>query len=150
HLRWWESGTSCARRFSWKGRWHSFQPDACAEYQNAGQSAFRFWLEWDQGTMNVRDLERKCANYAAYLDARAWSCEHLTLPLLLFVVPDIDQERRVSRCAREVLRNARLPLYLSTRELMRSQGLDAPIWQRVHLQAERLAVEGGRVALFAG
>ncbi|HEU5378727.1 MAG TPA: hypothetical protein VFV38_25170, partial [Ktedonobacteraceae bacterium] len=120
-----------------------------AEYQNAGQSAFRFWLEWDQGTMNVRDLERKCANYAAYLDARAWSREHFTLPLLLFVVPDIDQERRVSRCAREVLRDARLPLFLSTRELMRSQGLDAPIWQRVHLQAERLAIERGRVALFA-
>ncbi len=150
HLRWWESGMSCARRFYWKHRWYSFQPDACAEYQIAGLSAFRFWLEWDQGTMNVRDLERKFTNYAAYLDAREWSREHLTLPMLLFVVPDIDQERRVSRCARDVLPDAKLHLYTTTRELIRSQGLDAPIWRRAILQATRPAAQEGRVALFAG
>lgn len=150
HLRWWESGMSCARRFYWKHRWYSFQPDACAEYQIAGLSAFRFWLEWDQGTMNVRDLERKLTNYAAYLDAREWAREHLTLPSLLFVVPEIDQERRVSRCARDMLLDAKLHFYTTTRELMRSQGLDAPIWRRVILQADLPAAQEGRVALFAG
>lgn len=148
HLRWWESGMSCARRFFWRGRWYTFQPDACAEYQMNGHSPFRFWLEWDQGTMNVRDLERKFANYAAYLDSREWSREHCTLPILLFVVPEIDQERRVSRCARDVLLDAKLRFYTSTRELLHSQGLDAPIWHRVILQATAASAEGGRSAVF--
>ena len=147
-LRWWESGASCVRRFFWKGRWHSFQPDACAEYYIAEHSAFRFWLEWDQGTMNVRDLERKFTHYAAYLDAREWSREHFTLPILLCVVPDVDQERRVSRCAREVLLDSKLLLYTSTRVLLQSRGLGAPIWRQVILQAVRSPAEVERSAVF--
>jgi hypothetical protein len=148
-LHWWESGMSCARQFRWQRRWHSFQPDACAEYQNAGQHPFRFWLEWDQGTMNVRDLTRKFSTYAAYLDAHEWSREHRTLPLLLFVVPDVDQERRVSRCARDVLLDTRLLLYTTTRALLHSRGLDAPIWRQVILQATRESGEGERIAVLA-
>ncbi len=99
--------------------------------------------------MNVRDLERKFANYAAYLDSREWSREHRLLPLMLCVVPDIDQERRVSRCARETLLGAKLLFSTTTRELLRSRGLDAPIWRQVILQATRSPVDGGRFAVFA-
>jgi len=99
--------------------------------------------------MNVRDLERTLTNYAAYLDAREWTREHLTLPSLLFVVPEIDQERRVSRCARDVLLDAKLHFYTTTRELMRSQGLDAAIWRRVILQATLPAANRERTTIFA-
>src|SRR5579875_2642241 len=149
HLCWWESGSSCVRQFRWKGRQYSFQPDDCAEYQLPGHPPFRFWLEWDQGTMNVRDLTRKFENYAAYLDSHEWSRAHRLLPLMLCVVPDIDQERRVSRCAREILLDAKLLLSTTTRELLHSRGLDAPIWRQVILQATRSPADGGRFAVFA-
>lgn len=99
--------------------------------------------------MNVRDLERKFTNYAAYLEAHEWSREHPTLPLLLFVVPDIDQERRVSRCARGLLLDSRLRIFTTTRALLHGQGLDAAIWRQVILQAAHEPDVSKRIVLFA-
>jgi hypothetical protein len=36
----------------------------------------RFWLKWDRGTMNVRDLTIKFTSYASYIDSREWEREH--------------------------------------------------------------------------
>jgi len=36
----------------------------------------RFWLEWDCGTMNVRDLAVKFTSYASYIATREWAREH--------------------------------------------------------------------------
>jgi hypothetical protein len=59
----------------------------------------RFWLEWDRGTMNVRDLTIKFTSYAHYIASREWAREGARLPKLLCVVPDISQERRMQRVA---------------------------------------------------
>ena len=45
-------------------QWYNLRPDALAEYR-VGQQRLRFWLEWDRGTMNVRDLAIKFTSYAA-------------------------------------------------------------------------------------
>ena len=64
-----------------------------------GQQQVRFWLEWDRGTMNVRDLAIKFTSYAQYIASREWVREDSMLPVLLCVVPEIGQERRMQRVA---------------------------------------------------
>jgi len=45
-------------------QWYSLMPDALAEYR-VGQQQMRFWLEWDRGTMNARDLAIKFTSYVS-------------------------------------------------------------------------------------
>ena len=64
-----------------------------------GQQHLRFWLEWDRGTMNVRDLAIKFTAYAHYILSREWAREGSQLPVLVCIAPDITQERRMQRVA---------------------------------------------------
>lgn len=131
YLRWWETGALCERVFLYREKTYHFKPDALACVQIGGRS-LRFWLEWDRGTMGVRDLERKCATYAAYLTSREWASAGMPLPLLVCVVPDIAQERRLHRVARALLAHlSMLRLFTTTYGLLMTQGILAPIWQQV-------------------
>ena len=105
-LRWWETGAACERRYRVQDRWYNLKPDALAEYQ-IGAQRIRFWLEWDRGTMNVRDLAIKFSSYAQYIASREWARERAVLPLLLCVAPDIAQEKRIWRVAQAML--AKIP-----------------------------------------
>jgi hypothetical protein len=67
-----------------------------SEYR-IGKQQMRFWLEWDRGTMNVRDLSIKCSSYAHFIASREWAREDVRIPQLLCVVPDIGQEKRMQR-----------------------------------------------------
>jgi Replication-relaxation len=127
-LRWWETGATCERRYRVGEQWYNLRPDALAEY-GVGQREIRFWLEWDRGTMNARDLATKFASYAQYLDSREWARERSPLPWLLFVTPEIAQERRVQRAAQSALLH--LPgwaFWTTTEELLSERGPLAPIW----------------------
>ena len=88
----------CERRYRVGEQWYNLRPDALAEYR-VGQQQMRFWLEWDRGTMNVRDLAVKFTSYAHYIASREWAREHSMLPVLVCVAPDIAQERRMQRVA---------------------------------------------------
>ena len=95
-----------------------------------GQQQMRFWLEWDRGTMNVRDLVIKFTSYAFYIASREWAREHSMLPVLICVAPDIAQERRVQRVAQDRLtRSAGLIVWTTTEALFNEHGpLLSPIW----------------------
>jgi len=97
-LCWWETGPLCERRNQKGEQWHNLRPDALAAYR-VGSKQVHFWLEWDRGTMNVRDLATKFLSYAYYIGSREWAREWATLPWLVCVAPDIAQERRVQRMA---------------------------------------------------
>ncbi len=101
-LRWWETGATCERRYGVQDRWYNLRPDALAEYQ-WGEQRVRFWLEWDRGTMNVRDLAIKFTSYAQYITSREWARERSVLPMLLCVAPDMAQEKRILRVAQAML-----------------------------------------------
>jgi hypothetical protein len=147
-LRWWETGARCERVFAWKEQTYHFKPDAFAGVQISGKPLLRFWLEYDRGTMFVRDLESKCATYAAFLSSREWALGSATPPLLLVVVPDVAQERRVSRTAQALLTHiASLRLYTTTLGMMVTAGLLAPIWQQC-LPQRAPPEQARRVALF--
>ena len=95
-LCWWETGMVCERHCRVGEQWYNLRPDALAEYR-VGSHQMRFWLEWDRGTMNERDLTIKFTSYASYIATREWTREHSMLPVLICVAPDIAQEKRMQR-----------------------------------------------------
>ena len=145
-LCWWETGSQCERRYRVNEQWHNLRPDALADYRS-GQRHIQFWLEWDRGTMNVRDLTVKFTAYAHYLTSREWAREHERLPLLVCVAPDISQEQRIWRVAQTTL--AKLPgqplmLWTTTASLLTAYGKGplAAIWMQHPLQADTPAQTG--------
>ena len=141
-LCWWETGTVCERRYRVHDQWYNLRPDALAEYR-VGSQRMRFWLEWDRGTMNVRDLATKFASYAQYIDSREWARERSVLPRLLCIVPDIAQERRVQRVAQASLVHPPEPvLWTTTVVLLNEYGPLAPIWLQGRLKRSQATQPG--------
>jgi predicted transcriptional regulator len=140
-LCWWETGPVCERRYRVGEQWYNLRPDALAEYR-VGQQQMRFWLEWDRGTMNVRDLSVKFTSYAHYIASREWAREHMMLPVLVCVAPDIAQERRMHRVAQARLTSPPgVVVWTTTRVLLNEQGPLAPIW----LQSSQAAKSGSSI-----
>src|SRR6266566_8767106 len=127
-LCWWEAGAMCELRYKVGEQWYNLRPDALAEYRVVSQR-MRFWLEWDRGTMNVRDLAVKFTSYASYIASREWARERSMLPVLVCVAPDIAQERRMQRVAQARLTSPPgLVVWTTTMVLLNEQGPLAPIW----------------------
>ncbi len=127
-LCWWETSAICERRYQLREQWYNLRPDAQASYR-LGSKRIHFWLEWDRGTMNARDLATKFISYAHYIDSREWAREWATLPLLVCIAPDIAQERRIQRVTQTKL--ARIPglkVCTTTEGMLKEYGPLAPIW----------------------
>ena len=108
-----------------------------------GSQQMRFWLEWDRGTMNVRDLAVKFTSYASYIASREWARERSMLPVLVCVAPDIAQERRMQRVAQARLTSPPgLVVWTTTRVLLDEQGPLAPIWLQRRPQSSQAAQSG--------
>ena len=141
-LCWWETGAVCERRYRVHERWFNFRPDALAEY-GIGQEQVRFWLEWDCGTMNVRDLAIKFTSYAHYVASREWARERSMLPVLLCVAPDIAQERRMQRVAQARLTHTPgVMVWTTTEVLLNEQSPLASIWLQGIPQRRQAAQPG--------
>ena len=118
----------CERRYRMGEHWYNLRPDALAGYR-IGQRHLRFWLEWDRGTMNVRDLSIKFASYAHFIASREWAREDASVPWLLCVAPDIAQEKRIQRVTQARLaRTSGLVLCTTTEVLLNEHGPLASIW----------------------
>jgi hypothetical protein len=149
-LSWWETGRVCERRYRVGEQWYNFRPDALADYR-IGQRPLRFWLEWDCGTMNSRDLAIKFTSYGHYLASREWARECSLLPALVCVTPDIAQEKRILRVAQARLAQAAgFEMWTTTEVLMNEHGPLAPIWlQAIPLRSQVTEQEGShRQCLF--
>jgi hypothetical protein len=143
-LCWWETGSMCERRYQVGEQWYNLRPDALAEYR-MGQQCTRFWLEWDRGTMNVRDLAVKFTSYAHYFASREWAREGSILPALVCVAPDIAQERRVQRVAQaRLIQCTGLEVWTTTEVLFHEHGPIAPIWLQ-SLPPRRQAAKPGSI-----
>ncbi len=142
-LCWWETGAVCERRYQVGEQWYNLRPDALAAYR-LGPQQMRFWLEWDRGTMNVRDLAIKFTSYAQYIASREWARECSMLPLLVCIAPDIAQERRMQRMAQARLAHAPgLVLWTTTEVLLNEHGPLAPIWlQGIPWQSQAALSDG--------
>jgi len=141
-LCWWETGPVCERRYRLNEQWYNLRPDALAEYR-VGAKRMRFWLEWDRGTMNVRDLAVKFTSYAHYISSREWTRECSMLPVLMCVAPEISQERRMQRVALARLTSPPgLVVWTTTRVLLNKQGPLAPIWLQSRPRSSQAAHSG--------
>ena len=142
-LCWWETGAMCERRYRVGEQWYNLRPDALAEYR-VGSQQIRFWLEWDRGTMNVRDLAIKFTSYAYYIASREWARECSMLPVLICVAPDIAQERRMQRVAQARLTSPPgLVVWTTTEVLLNEHGPLAPIWLQGIPQSSQEEQPGG-------
>jgi hypothetical protein len=127
----WETGSACERRYRVGEHWYNLRPDALVEY-SVGKSRIRFWLEWDRGTMNVRDLAVRFSSYEHYLASREWARERTAPPKLLVVAPEVGKERRIQHVAQVMLAHVSgLVIWTTTAVLLREHGPLAPIWSPV-------------------
>ena len=132
----------CERRYRVGEQWYNLRPDALAECC-VGSQQMRFWLEWDRGTMNVRDLAVKFTSYANYIASREWAREGSMLPVLVCVAPDIAQERRIQRVAQARLTSTPgLVVWTTTEVLLNEQGPLSPIWLQSKPQSNQAAQPG--------
>jgi hypothetical protein len=125
---WFESGRHSERSYRRHGVWHNFRPDAAFAYQ-AGEQRLVAWLEWDEGSMSLRNLTAKLHEYQRVVRGREWvRYDTRTVPLLLFVVPDSGQERRVVQIVRRILTNTGITVRSTTANRLATYGPLAPIW----------------------
>ncbi len=118
----------CERRYRVGEQWYNFRPDALAQFRMGSQN-MRFWLEWDRGTMNVRDLSIKFSAYGHFVTSREWVREDARVPRLFCIAPDIAQEKRVRRVAHAKLAHTSgLVVCTTTEVLLNEHGPLAPIW----------------------
>ena len=116
------------RRYRKGEHWYNVRPDASALYR-VGSQHLCFWLEWDCGTMNVRDLSIKFASYAHFVASREWARESARVPQLFCVAPDIAQEKRIQRITHARLEQTPgLVVCTTTEVLLNEHGPRAPIW----------------------
>jgi hypothetical protein len=133
-LLWWETGNVCARAFRDAGGWRTIRPDGAGEWRVEGK-CFRFWLEWDRGTMGLRDLRAKFTAYARYVSSLDWRAEGsptTPLPVLLVITPSLEQEALVEQALRATFPpSVPFAVYLTTESslLAHRQGPLAPIWR---------------------
>jgi Replication-relaxation len=140
---WWETGATCERHYRVGEQRYNLRPDALAEYR-VGQRPLRFWLEWDCGTMNVRDLAMKFTAYARYLASQEWARERSLLPQLVCIAPDIAQERRMHRVAQARLMHTPgvVVVWTTTEVLLNEHGPLASIWLQGIPQRRQAAQPG--------
>ena len=133
----------CERRYQVGEQLYDVRPDAEASYR-VGQVHVRFWLEWDRGTMNVRDLSVKFTTYGHYIASREWARESLSLPWLFCIAPDIAQERRMQRVAQDRLMSSPgLMVWTTTKVLLDEHGPLARIWLQGMPQVSQVVQPNG-------
>ena len=116
------------RRYQVGEQWYNLRLDALADCRIGGQN-LRFWLEWDCGTMNARDLLVKFTSYGRYIASREWAREDSLLPMLVYVAPDFAQESRIQRVMQAGLAHtSRLLVWTTTEVLLNERGPHARIW----------------------
>jgi hypothetical protein len=141
----------CERRYRVGEQWYDLRPDALAEFR-VGQRQLHFWLEWDRGTMNVRDLAVKFTSYTSCISSREWAREHSMLPVLVCVAPDFAQERRMQRVVQARLASTpAFVLWTATKVVLHEYGPLAPIWLQDIPQRGKRAQPSGvfRQSIFA-
>jgi hypothetical protein len=128
-LTWWSAAACGGRRV---------RPDGYGMIRFSGR-LYGFFLEYDRGTMSVRDYGPKWAAYYEYRDSRAVERNYDGFPTILVVTTSKTAEERIARSARaaSVGRWAPLPMLLTLQwridgDPSNPAGLLGPIWRDPH------------------
>ncbi len=127
----WRGPAACAVR--------GVRPDGYGLVRYAGED-YSFFLEYDRGTMQARDLRDKFEAYWCWLESGRFRRHYDVFPTVLVLTHDPASEDRITRVLRSVGlgRAAELPVILTThgRRQIDRNGLLGPIW-REQGRAER-------------
>lgn len=138
----WRGPAACAVR--------GVRPDGYGLYRYAGEE-YSFFLEYDRGTMQARDLRDKFEAYYRWLESGRFRLHYDTFPTVLVLTRDPASEERMIRVLRSVGlgRVVTLPVLLTThgrREADRD-GLLGPIWREPERAERRYWPSGPRARL---
>ena len=154
-LIWWKNAPVISLTFPSEGELVTITPDAAGEVRvsyprrrmqnQLGENSLeaegsshvqRFWLEWDAGSENVRDLWDKLVAYQRYIQHQLWSGLERTLPVLLIVAPEEHQEQRILRIIMNFRSEAKYSRFLVYRQTISSGGGSRTTTTHTHNQKE--------------
>jgi predicted transcriptional regulator len=128
-LLWWETGGLCERRYRDHDRWYNLRPDGMGAYLVA-ETQMRFWLEWDRGTLNGRDLAGKFHTYARFIAHRMWVREQEAVPLLLVVGSHVQYEAKIRQIAYgQLAQVSAIKVATTNAPLLKALGPLGAVWQ---------------------
>lgn len=138
----WLGAAACAVR--------GVRPDGYGLLRYAAED-YSFFLEYDRGTMQVRDLREKFEAYYCWLESAGFRRHYDTFPTVLIVTRDPASEERIARVLRSVGlgRIAELPVLLTTqgRRQADRDGLLGPIWREQGSTERRYWLSGPRARM---
>lgn len=131
----WRNTAAPARR--------NVRPDGYVAYRHRGR-LYGAFLEYDRGTMRLRDYRKKLFAYAEHLLAERYARDYVGFPTILFLTLEASAEERIVSAARliQVERRVSLPILVSHLWRPREDptgpsGLLGPIWREVDWQSSR-------------
>ncbi|HWO72216.1 MAG TPA: replication-relaxation family protein [Dehalococcoidia bacterium] len=130
----WLSASEAAQKFTYGEVTHWLRPDGAGDVYWNGR-LWRFYLEWDRGTVSWPDMIEKFRAYGGYLARlRLSGCDEAGLPTVLIVTASPLRERVIGRSLQAVLEEAKAPTgraFTSIDSLVQRLGP----WSRVWLAA---------------
>jgi len=129
-LHLWESEFRKNRRYEYRGLRRLFTPDAYGIFRLRDRG-YSFFLEIDMDTVYGRLLERKAESYYIYRRSREFVEHGFAFPSVLVITRTLARARGVLSTFQRVaewLAVAVLPLYVTTQQLLATEGPLAPIW----------------------
>lgn len=131
-----------SRYFRHDGKLHSIQPDAFGILSN-GRTMWPFFLEWERRAVRPGTMAARLAPYLRYYSSKRPVDDHGALPVVLIVFDDDLVTARFLKVARNEMARARvrLPLWVSSRELMEKAGPLGKVWRSPEVMEPTYAFE---------
>lgn len=128
---WWEEGSHCEHRYTYRGNRHTLRPAATFMYR-AGQSRLSAWLEWDGIDANEPDLANRLDTYGHFVRSREWTAAGFSaLPMLLIITSRPQQVEQITALVSQRLENTGMLVRLTVASSIVEHGPLASIWRQV-------------------
>ncbi len=138
----WRSETESRLHYAAQGRRWSFQPDGMCVYSNE-QKRIRFAVEIERHRNSKKRLHDKFRWYAMYVDSLLYRTTREEEFRLLVVTTSWERAKTIRRIVHELARQraARLlPMWLTTFDLLDTQGVARAIWRKVDTWERALCI----------
>jgi hypothetical protein len=137
-------GGHCLHRWRPEGKVHTrageIQPDGFGRYLHPG-GACEFYLEYDRATESITALAQKLRGYLRF--AAGWG-EGVQFPNVLVLVPTERREAEIVRAwtgaKRRATKGVRVPMFVTSEQLLTVRGVLGPVWLPPGSDEERLCL----------
>lgn len=128
---WWEMGSHCEHRYSYRGNRHTLRP-AASFVCKVGQKRLSAWLELDGLIPNEPGLAARLETYALFVRSREWIAAGLsTLPMLLIVTAEAQRAEQIIELVNKHLAGTGMIVRLTVSASIAEHGPLATIWRQI-------------------